>query len=94
MNISWAEPEDNSTTNAAAAERSLQFAGGWFANPIWVNGDYPQVMIDLVMICCSCLKDIFFNGIKNLLHRSVVKALLQVSLNLVFPFSRKPRKLN
>lgn len=50
LNISWAEPEDNSTASIDAAERSLQFAGGWFANPIWGNGDYPQVMIDLVNI--------------------------------------------
>jgi lactase-phlorizin hydrolase len=58
LNISWAEPEDNSTSATAAAERSLQFAGGWYANPIWgPNGDYPQVMIDLVMVFfCSCLK--------------------------------------
>ncbi|XP_046442120.1 lactase-phlorizin hydrolase-like [Daphnia pulex] len=49
LNISWAEPEDNSTSAAAAAERSLQFAGGWYANPIWgPNGDYPQVMVDLI----------------------------------------------
>jgi len=56
LNISWAEPEDNSTSAAAAAERSLQFAGGWFANPIWGNGDYPQVMIDMVIIFCCLLQ--------------------------------------
>lgn len=49
LNISWGEPADNSTTSAAAAERSIQFAGGWFANPIWGGtGDYPQVMIDKI----------------------------------------------
>lgn len=51
LNISWSEPENNSTANIDAAERALQFSGGWFANPIWgPNGNYPQVMIDQVRI--------------------------------------------
>ena len=31
-----------------AAERFMQFSFGWYANPIFVNGDYPQVMKDKV----------------------------------------------
>ena len=27
-----------------AAERSMQFDLGWFANPIYGDGDYPEVM--------------------------------------------------
>ena len=50
MNIAWAEPEDNSASAAQAAERALQFAGGWFAEPIFGSGNYPQVMIDQVII--------------------------------------------
>lgn len=30
--------------NRYAAERALQFKLGWFANPIYGNGDYPAVM--------------------------------------------------
>jgi lactase-phlorizin hydrolase len=31
-----------------AAERALQFKLGWFANPIYGNGDYPAVMRHVV----------------------------------------------
>ena len=31
-----------------AAERALQFKLGWFANPIFGNGDYPAVMKQVV----------------------------------------------
>jgi beta-glucosidase/6-phospho-beta-glucosidase/beta-galactosidase len=48
LNIGWDEPEDGSAENIAAAERSIQFAGGWFANPIFGSGDYPAVMKDQV----------------------------------------------
>jgi lactase-phlorizin hydrolase len=30
--------------NIDAAERALQFLGGWIANPIYGTGDYPDVM--------------------------------------------------
>jgi lactase-phlorizin hydrolase len=30
--------------NIEAAERALQFLGGWIANPIYGTGDYPDVM--------------------------------------------------
>lgn len=54
LNISWGEPADNSTASAEAAERSMQWAGGWFANPIWgPTGNYPQVMIDKVHFLSS-----------------------------------------
>ncbi|KAM4697905.1 lactase/phlorizin hydrolase [Rhinophrynus dorsalis] len=45
LNSDWAEPA--SSTNSAdveAAERYLQFMLGWFAHPILVNGDYPDVL--------------------------------------------------
>ena len=30
--------------NADAAERAMQFLGGWFANPIYGTGEYPSIM--------------------------------------------------
>ncbi|XP_060578197.1 lactase/phlorizin hydrolase-like [Ruditapes philippinarum] len=41
----WGEPRDNqSLADIEAAERFNQFGLGWFANPIYGNGDYPGVM--------------------------------------------------
>jgi lactase-phlorizin hydrolase len=41
----WGEPRDNqSLADIEAAERFNQFGLGWFANPIYGNGDYPDVM--------------------------------------------------
>jgi lactase-phlorizin hydrolase len=41
----WGEPRDNeSLADIEAAERFNQFSLGWFANPIYGNGDYPDVM--------------------------------------------------
>ncbi|XP_033637372.1 lactase-phlorizin hydrolase-like [Asterias rubens] len=38
-------PEDETNPNhVAAAERYMQFTAGWFAHPIFKNGDYPDVM--------------------------------------------------
>nr|XP_039253969.1 uncharacterized protein LOC120331019 [Styela clava] len=49
INVEWAEPEDpQDPTDVAAAERYMQFKMGWFAHPVYVNGDYPDIMKDLV----------------------------------------------
>ncbi|ELV10219.1 Lactase-phlorizin hydrolase [Tupaia chinensis] len=41
----WAEPRDpSSQEDVEAARRYVQFMGGWFAHPIFKNGDYPEVM--------------------------------------------------
>jgi beta-galactosidase len=52
LNCDWREPAptDDPTQhekNVAAAERSLLFFLGWFADPVYL-GDYPQVMKDRV----------------------------------------------
>ncbi|CAL8241850.1 unnamed protein product [Merluccius merluccius] len=45
INSDWAEPLDpESTEDAAATERYLAFTLGWFAWPVFVTGDYPEVM--------------------------------------------------
>ncbi|XP_075140639.1 lactase/phlorizin hydrolase-like isoform X1 [Leptodactylus fuscus] len=45
LNSDWAEPVDASNPDdVSAAERYLQFMLGWFAHPILVNGDYPEVL--------------------------------------------------
>ncbi|XP_075685341.1 lactase/phlorizin hydrolase-like [Rhinoderma darwinii] len=45
LNSDWAEPKNpNNPDDMSAAERYLQFMLGWFAHPILVNGDYPEVL--------------------------------------------------
>lgn len=40
----WFEPYSNKEEDVEAADRATEFMLGWFAHPIFVNGDYPQVM--------------------------------------------------
>ncbi|KAL0184867.1 hypothetical protein M9458_020563, partial [Cirrhinus mrigala] len=45
LNAEWAEPLDvNAPREVMAADRALQFQLGWFAHPIFKNGDYPDAM--------------------------------------------------
>ena len=45
LNSDFMEPLNRSDpTDVAAADKSLQFGVGWFAHPIYINGDYPEVM--------------------------------------------------
>nr|CAH0099623.1 unnamed protein product [Daphnia galeata] len=44
LNINWFFPGSDQIADADAAERALQFMGGWFANPIFGSGDYPSIM--------------------------------------------------
>jgi len=48
LNSDWKEPKTDSPQDKAAALRALYFLIGWFANPIFRDGNYPQVMIDQV----------------------------------------------
>ncbi|XP_033990469.1 lactase-phlorizin hydrolase-like [Trematomus bernacchii] len=45
LNADWIEPKDvNVPREVVAADRALQFQLGWFAHPIFKNGDYPDAM--------------------------------------------------
>lgn len=47
LNIHWAEPKNpNDPSHVEASERMMQFDFGWFANPIFVNGSYPGIMVE------------------------------------------------
>ncbi|KAK7499139.1 hypothetical protein BaRGS_00009686, partial [Batillaria attramentaria] len=49
LNCDWAEPKDPvNEDDLLVSDNALQTFIGWFAHPIYVNGDYPQVMKDLV----------------------------------------------
>ena len=44
-NCDWFDPQDPvKQSDLDAADRGIQFFMGWFAHPIFVDGDYPQVM--------------------------------------------------
>ena len=44
LDCDWKEPITSRSLDRYAAERALQFKLGWFANPIFGNGDYPAVV--------------------------------------------------
>lgn len=44
VNINWYAGKDDQIVNSDAAERALQFLGGWMLNPIHGSGDYPTIM--------------------------------------------------
>ncbi|XP_065570473.1 lactase/phlorizin hydrolase-like [Artemia franciscana] len=44
LNIAWHVPKDETQQSKDAAVRGLEFDLGWFANPVFVNGDYPAIM--------------------------------------------------
>ncbi|XP_048237315.1 uncharacterized protein LOC124113782 [Haliotis rufescens] len=49
INYGWSEPRDPlDTTDVDAAERSIEFYGGMFGHPIYVDGDFPPVMKEKV----------------------------------------------
>jgi hypothetical protein len=48
LNSNMVNPATTDPADVAAAERSLEFSLGWFANPLTVDGNYPQIMIDKV----------------------------------------------
>ncbi|CAK8692258.1 unnamed protein product [Clavelina lepadiformis] len=49
LSSDWYEPADiSNAVDVSAAIRATEFRLGWFANPIFVNGDYPQTMKDQI----------------------------------------------
>ncbi|KAM4731093.1 lactase/phlorizin hydrolase-like [Anableps anableps] len=51
LNAEWVEPKDiNVPRELVAADRAMQFHVGWFAHPIFKNGDYPEAMKAQVLV--------------------------------------------
>lgn len=44
LNAEWREPRTSDPRDAEAMDREMAFMLGWFAEPIFVSGDYPAVM--------------------------------------------------
>ena len=44
LNVNWGEPEDETNPeHLEASQRFMDFFLGWYANPIFVDGKYPEV---------------------------------------------------
>uniref|UniRef100_A0A3B3XCA8 Lactase n=1 Tax=Poecilia mexicana TaxID=48701 RepID=A0A3B3XCA8_9TELE len=51
LNAEWVEPKDiNVPRDLVAADRAMQFHLGWFAHPIFKNGDYPEALKAQVLV--------------------------------------------
>ena len=49
LDTHWGSPKDpHNAADVDAAERYMQFSLGWFAHPIYIDGDYPQVMKEFI----------------------------------------------
>ena len=81
----WSEPEDNTSESLWATERSMQFGLGWFAHPVFVNGNYPYVMIDqvLLIVCYNVINKSVMPYFIDL--RLAEKVPLKVSTNHACP---------
>lgn len=45
LSVGWSEPLDPYyPDDLEASERDLSFGHGWFAHPVYINGDYPDIM--------------------------------------------------
>ena len=44
LDSDWKEPKTQSAADITAAQTAMQFKLGWYAHPIFVNGDYPEEM--------------------------------------------------
>ncbi|XP_046557696.1 lactase-phlorizin hydrolase-like [Haliotis rubra] len=53
-NVDWTEPLDpTNSSDIEASEWALQMYLGWFANPVYVNGDYPDVLKARIVTTCK-----------------------------------------
>ena len=51
LNMGWGEPAVyNDSSHVEASEIRAQFDMGWFANPIFINGKYPEIMRQKVRV--------------------------------------------
>ncbi|CAB4010038.1 cytosolic beta-glucosidase-like, partial [Paramuricea clavata] len=48
LNSDYHFPQKNEDASLKAAKRGMEWTLGWFANPIYINGDYPEVMKTLI----------------------------------------------
>ncbi|VDI62105.1 lactase-phlorizin hydrolase, partial [Mytilus galloprovincialis] len=72
LNTAWYEPKNPSDPrDIEAAEQALQFRLGWFAHPIYVNGDYPDIMKQRNKM--NLQKNVVTMVLQNFTHEQKVK---------------------
>lgn len=51
LNMDWLQPLNSTDpSHIEASITKLQFSGGWFAHPIFVDGKYPEIMRQKVFL--------------------------------------------
>ena len=73
LNTEWGEPEDpNDPASVEAAENNMQFYLGWFMHPIYVNGDYPDVMREKVSNLSAGASKVYVKSIDNIVKYDLI----------------------
>lgn len=49
VNAQWFEPKTDKEEDIKAADRGMQWFLGWMAHPVFVNGDYPEIMKERIL---------------------------------------------
>eukprot|EP00058_Branchiostoma_floridae_P006069 XP_002591557.1 hypothetical protein BRAFLDRAFT_105090 [Branchiostoma floridae] len=73
LSLLWAEPRDpDLPADVSATDRAMQMINGWFAQPIFGDGDYPNVIKETVQKLKSQLTEVpeFTDEDKSLIHGS------------------------
>lgn len=74
MNCDWFEPVNSTDpSHIEASITKLEFFAGWFANPIYVNGKYPNIMRQKVRDKDLCYYA--YTKVSFLLHETKAKIL-------------------
>lgn len=85
LNTAWYEPKNPSDPrDIEAAEQALQFRLGWFAHPIYVNGDYPDIMKQRNKM--NLQKNVVTMVLQNFTHEQKVK-LYGMSFSYIIKFA-------
>ena len=91
VNAQWFEPKTDKEEDIKAADRGMQWYLGWMAHPVFVNGDYPEVMKTRIMEKSRArgLSSRFVYGIyRNILFSGRSRPVYKVGARKIIPARR------